>query len=175
LIRASWITLYSWSTWWTKETVIDLSPTAAATRLIFPARTSPAGKTPGIKEAGRAAERPVRRARFFPGKIRSRFDESLLVAHDTPIEPLRIGSGAGHQEDAPNGMGFDVTGQIVSPAHDFEMIIAFERCDFHLRTQNDCRVSSMRRICKRYQPGVQEWGLCGAQIKKATRWPPRHL
>ena len=38
---------YSCSTLWTKEIVIDPSPTADATRFTFPARTSPTAKTPG--------------------------------------------------------------------------------------------------------------------------------
>lgn len=39
--------LYSPSTPCTKETAIEPSPTADATRLMFPARTSPTAKTPG--------------------------------------------------------------------------------------------------------------------------------
>ena len=38
---------YSCSTWWTKETAIEPSPTAEATRLTLPARTSPTANTPG--------------------------------------------------------------------------------------------------------------------------------
>src|SRR5437879_111826 len=38
---------YSWSTLWTKATAIDPSPTADATRLMLPPRTSPTANTPG--------------------------------------------------------------------------------------------------------------------------------
>jgi hypothetical protein len=38
---------YSLSTWWTNEIAIEPSPTADATRLTFPPRTSPAANTPG--------------------------------------------------------------------------------------------------------------------------------
>jgi len=48
--RLNWATQsfsYSWRTLWTNEIAIDPSPTADATRLILPARTSPTAKTPG--------------------------------------------------------------------------------------------------------------------------------
>lgn len=38
---------HSWRAWWTKATAIEPSPTADATRLTLPARTSPTAKTPG--------------------------------------------------------------------------------------------------------------------------------
>jgi hypothetical protein len=38
---------YCRSTWWTKETAIDPSPTADATRLTLPPRTSPTAKIRG--------------------------------------------------------------------------------------------------------------------------------
>jgi hypothetical protein len=38
---------YSWSTLRTNEIAIDPSPTADATRLMLPPRTSPTAKTPG--------------------------------------------------------------------------------------------------------------------------------
>ena len=38
---------YSLNSWWTNEIAIDPSPTAEATRLTLPPRTSPAAKTPG--------------------------------------------------------------------------------------------------------------------------------
>ena len=38
---------YSRRTWWTNATAIDPSPTAEATRLMFPRRTSPTANTPG--------------------------------------------------------------------------------------------------------------------------------
>src|SRR5579872_5364533 len=48
---------YSCSTWWTKETEIEPSPTADATRLIFPDRTSPTAKTPGKLVSSRCGRR----------------------------------------------------------------------------------------------------------------------
>jgi len=38
---------YPLNIWWTNEIAIDPSPTAEATRLTLPPRTSPAAKTPG--------------------------------------------------------------------------------------------------------------------------------
>src|SRR6267378_6850996 len=61
-----WIAFFAWgfnysaSTLCTKATAIDPSPTADATRLTFPPRTSPTAKTPGrlvsSKYGGRAGD-----------------------------------------------------------------------------------------------------------------------
>ena len=45
------------STWWTNETAIDPSPTADATRLTLPPRTSPTAKTPGRLVSSRCGGR----------------------------------------------------------------------------------------------------------------------
>jgi hypothetical protein len=48
---------YSCSTWCTSETAIEPSPTAAATRLRFPERTSPTANTPGRLVSKRYGDR----------------------------------------------------------------------------------------------------------------------
>src|SRR6202008_1585891 len=48
---------YSASARWTNETAIDPSPTADATRLTLPHRTSPTANTPGSEVSSRYGER----------------------------------------------------------------------------------------------------------------------
>src|SRR5215831_7924774 len=48
---------YSASARWTNETAIDPSPTADATRLTLPQRTSPTANTPGSEVSSRYGER----------------------------------------------------------------------------------------------------------------------
>jgi len=56
--RKTWRSFHSLSTWWTNPIAIDPSPTADATRLILPARTSPTAKTPGRLVSSRWGRRP---------------------------------------------------------------------------------------------------------------------
>src|SRR5467141_466615 len=48
---------YSLNSWWTNEIAIEPSPTADATRLTLPPRTSPAAKTPGRLVSSRYGRR----------------------------------------------------------------------------------------------------------------------
>src|SRR5215212_2935053 len=54
---------HSCRTWWTNEIAIDPSPTADATRLMLPPRTSPTANTPGklvsSKYGGRIRGQPA--------------------------------------------------------------------------------------------------------------------
>ena len=73
-----------------KETAIDPSPTADATRFTLPARTSPTAKTPGrlvsnrygARASGHCAARQI-----FRREIRSGLHEPVIVDEETPAEP----------------------------------------------------------------------------------------
>src|SRR6185312_173690 len=54
------------STWWAKRTARAPSPTAPETRLVAPARTSPAAKTPGRTVSSRWGRRSLARQRNGP-------------------------------------------------------------------------------------------------------------
>src|SRR5882724_1827235 len=56
-LRSRWSANYSASARWTNETAIDPSPTADATRLTLPHRTSPTANTPGSEVSRRYGER----------------------------------------------------------------------------------------------------------------------
>src|SRR5262245_46483885 len=64
---------YSASARWTNETAIDPSPTADATRLTLPQRTSPTANTPGSEVSSRYGERSlIHRAAARSSFVRSR-------------------------------------------------------------------------------------------------------
>src|SRR6185503_1541342 len=56
-LRSRWSANYSASARWTNETAIDPSPTADATRLTLPHRTSPTANTPGSEVSSRYGAR----------------------------------------------------------------------------------------------------------------------
>ena len=81
---------YSLSTWWTKATAIDPSPTADATRLMLPPRTSPTANTPGRLVSSRCGGRAsghLRRRQVVGRQIRSGLDEALAIERDAAVQP----------------------------------------------------------------------------------------
>ena len=85
------------NSWWSNWIAIEPSPTADATRLTEPWRTSPAANTPGMlvsRRNGRAVERPDRRRR----QVGAGEDEALLVPLDLGGQPLGVRAGADHEE-----------------------------------------------------------------------------
>src|SRR5215470_13483147 len=81
---------YSASTRWTNEIAIDPSPTADATRLTLPHRTSPTANTPGRDVSSRYGERSrghLRCGEILRCQIGSGLDEPFRVKSDTAIEP----------------------------------------------------------------------------------------
>ena len=81
------------STLWICATTAAPSPTAAATRLVEPARTSPIANTPGRLVSSGSAGRPGLPPHFAPGQ-----HESLVVEGNAAIEPIGIRLGADEQE-----------------------------------------------------------------------------
>ncbi len=81
---------HSFSTRCTNETAIDPSPTADATRLTLPPRTSPTANTPGqarLEQVRRPRERPLRRGQVLGRQVRPGLDEALRVERDAAVEP----------------------------------------------------------------------------------------
>src|SRR5215831_14655739 len=83
------VVCYSCSTLWTNEIAVDPSPTADATRLILPPRTSPTAKTPGklvsSKYGWRVGDQPAA-LRFSGDRSRPVFMKPLS---SSAIQPLR--------------------------------------------------------------------------------------
>ena len=77
-----------------EATAIEPSPTADATRLTLPPRTSPTAKTPGrlvSSRCGARAQRPLRGRQIVGREIRAGLDEALGVERDAAVEPARVG------------------------------------------------------------------------------------
>ena len=77
------------------------SPTAAATRLTLPQRTSPTANMPGMLVSKNSGWRPF--FHFAAGKSSlrrsgSRAHESFVIERNTGIQPGRAGQRAGHEK-----------------------------------------------------------------------------
>ena len=84
------------STLWICATTAAPSPTAAATRLVEPARTSPMAKTPGrLVSSGRTAATAALRC----ATSRAGHDEALVIERDAAVEPVGVRIGADEQEE----------------------------------------------------------------------------
>ena len=100
-LRSRWFANYSASARWTNETAIDPSPTADATRLTLPHRTSPTANTPGSEVSSRYGERssrPSGSGEIFLRQVPSGLDETLRIERDTAIQPTGVRVGPRHQE-----------------------------------------------------------------------------
>ena len=92
-------------TLWICATTAAPSPTAAATRFVEPARTSPMANTPGrFVSSGNARRGPGLRP---VQAIRARDEEPLAIDPHTTLEPGGIRVGANEQKEMPKrtGMG----------------------------------------------------------------------
>ena len=115
---------------------IEPSPTAEATRLMLPLRTSPIANTPGRLVSSRYGDRGKGQpapARSSGESCRSGLDESLVIEHHTAIEPVRVWHCAGHHEHVRNVECLDVSGSVVAHADALDAQVAFERDDLGLR------------------------------------------
>ena len=114
---------------WTERTAAEPSPTAVATRLLEPLRTSPAAKMPGIdvsKGSGaRAANASVRDD--AAGKRPVGEDEALVVELERALEPRRGGVGADEAEEPGALDGAAFAGRGVLDGHGLEVVTAGER------------------------------------------------
>src|SRR5215813_9708908 len=110
---------YSCSARCTKEMAMDPSPTADATRLILPPRTSPTVNTPGRFVSRRwGARASGQRPATKPSGDRSGpvLMNPLRVECTTPREPACVGYDTGHGEDVADGVGLASPRLIVPPA-----------------------------------------------------------
>jgi hypothetical protein len=83
--------------------------------------------------------RPMRGGQVVLRQIRSRPDEPFRIERNTPIEPLRAGNGAGHDEDVPDFVGFDAPDLIVPPANSLKMALALQGYDLRIGSDRDGR------------------------------------
>ena len=104
-----------------------------------------AGQT-GFEQMWRPGGRPMGGGQIVLGQIRSRLNESFRLECDAAPQPVRARYRAGHDKDMAELVGLDAADLIVAPAHAFEMITAFEGDDFAVGSEDNGRVSSMRRI-----------------------------
>jgi hypothetical protein len=63
----------------------------------------------------------------------TRLDESPIVEHERPPEPLGIRHGSGHHQQVSNVGRLDGARSIVTPPHTFEMVLAFQGDDARLQ------------------------------------------
>ena len=89
--------------WCTSDTTTEPSPTAEATRLTDPARTSPTAKSPGTDvscaQAGRSSAQAPASSHVGPGE-----EEAPPVTHDGVGQPGRVRLRTDHDEE---GVGRD--------------------------------------------------------------------
>ncbi len=69
--------------------------------------------------------------------IRACLYEPFFVQHQATVEPLRVRNGTGHEEHGADIVSFDLSRLIVTPANAIEMITAFKRDDFRVRSHRD--------------------------------------
>src|SRR4029079_6488872 len=74
-----------------------------------------------FQEIRRAALKPARCGQVLYGQIRSRLDKTILITHDTAIEPTGSRLCTGHEKDMPNVVSFDAGG-LVAPVDTLEML-----------------------------------------------------
>ena len=132
---------YSASTRWTNEIAIDPSPTADATRLMLPRRTSPTANTPGRDVSSRYGERSsghraaARSSCVKSGPVLMKPFSSSVTR---PVQPSSIRLGPGHQEYVPDFMRRDCA-RAVAPLHTFQMSASLESHDLGSRAELDRR------------------------------------
>ena len=121
--------------WCTEATTIEPSPTAEATRLIDPDRTSPTAKMPGQlvasgcdnawEDAGSsdAADTPVR--------------TNPLSSKASAVEPLGVRRGPEHEKHIRNMAGLGLPGNPVAPRNGVQVPVAIQRGDLGVRMHGD--------------------------------------
>ena len=110
-----------------EEIAIEPSPTADATRLILPPRTSPTANTRAdwFQEDEELGQRPMRGGQIVLRQIGSRLDESFGFECETATKPLCTGNRTRHDKNMPDVVSLDGAGLMVPPAHRFEMATPF--------------------------------------------------
>ena len=89
---------------------MDPSPTAEATRLMLPARTSPTANTPGRLVSSRYGGRvsgQLRVDEIVGGEVRAGLDEPFVIERDAAVEPVGVGRRAGHHEHVADVVALD--------------------------------------------------------------------
>ncbi len=95
---------------------IDPSPTAEATRLMEPWRTSPATKIPGTlvsSKKGSRCKRPIARAAPVGDEIGAGQNESMLVALDQVCDRAGVRHRANENKQCDGRDGLHLTGLII--------------------------------------------------------------
>ena len=172
---------HSCSVWWTNETAIEPSPTAEATRLTFPPRTSPTANTPGrlvsrrwgARASGHFAVDQVVAVRSGP-VLMNPFASSATQ----PSQPRRVRHRAHHDEHVPDVAGLDAAVSVVAPAHALELVAAFERDDLRSRAERRssgfprCGGSGSATWCRPGRPTRTSRCTCRADCARNTAaWP----
>ena len=106
------------------------SPTAEATRLTLPDRTSPTAKTPG-RLVSSSSGRRVRGQRglleLLGLEVGSGLDEALVVERHASLEPGGVRVGAGHQEHVADRARLRFPGVEVAPSDLLEAVGPLEQ------------------------------------------------
>ena len=102
------------------RTTVAPSPTADATRLIEPYRTSPAANTPGMLVSSIMRSRCLRLRSGVLEKITTCDHVALRVAHDLIGEPLGVRLAADHDEQRGGGDLFDGAVGVIGERDGFE-------------------------------------------------------
>ena len=114
---------------WTKLTDFDPSPTADATRLTDPLRTSPAANTPGKLVSSRNGTRPASRQRsasaVSAGSAVPGQHEALPVERHTVAEPVGVRIGA-DEEKQRRRFGWSLAARALPGADRAQMTIPLE-------------------------------------------------
>ena len=128
-------THYSCRTWCTKDIAIEPSPTADATRLTFPPRTSPTAKMPGTLVSSRCGA--MGSGQIVARKIGPGLDKSSSIERKAAGNPPRIWNRSHHDKHMLDVVSFDQSRLRVPPAHTLEMRIALESLDYRMRVDNN--------------------------------------
>src|SRR5262245_12504836 len=91
--------------------------------------------TTRFEQIGRPGQRPLRGRQLVWRQVRTGFDEALVVEYEAAGEPARIRIGAGHDEDVPDVVSFDVAGPGILPSNPCELSVALQALDLRIRMQ----------------------------------------
>ena len=81
----------------------------------------------------RSSKRPMSSHQIVARQVRTSFDESFRIEHDTAIEPACARNSACHYEDVPDVAGLDASALIISQTYSLEMVVPFKGDDLRLR------------------------------------------
>ena len=135
--------VYALSTRCTNCTQIEPSPTAEATRLTLPERTSPTANTPGrlvSRRYGARGSGQCAAARSCGAQVGAGAHEALVVERHAALAASGVGHGAGHEEDVADRRASRRSPAPCAPDDALEVVVALQRHDLGARVQRDVRV-----------------------------------